>query len=92
MADAGIPNALEAVSRMCRALGRGMHMIVSALAPSEIVVVGEIIRLWPLVFPIISAELRRFPLIGIPLLRMANEPDTARLRSAVALVRNEKVL
>ncbi|MGA8670056.1 MAG: ROK family protein [Terracidiphilus sp.] len=92
LVDAGDPAALEAISRMCKALGRGMHMIVSALAPSEIVVVGELTHLWPLAFPIISAELRRFPLIGIPRLRMASEPDTARLRSAVALVMNDKSL
>jgi predicted NBD/HSP70 family sugar kinase len=86
------PSAVEAFSRMCTALGRGMHMIVTTLAPSEIVMVGEFTRLWSLAYPIIDAELRKFPLKAVPRLRMASEPDTARLRSAVALVMSEKLL
>ena len=86
------PSAIEAFDRMCTALGRGMHMIVTTLAPSEIVMVGEFTRLWSLAYPIIDAELRKFPLTAIPRLRMASEPDTARLRSAVALVMSEKLL
>jgi hypothetical protein len=69
-----------------------MHMIVSALAPSEIVVVGELTTLWRTVFPIIDSELRKFPLISIPNLRIATEPEKARLRSAVALVMNGRSL
>jgi predicted NBD/HSP70 family sugar kinase len=79
-------SAIEAVTKMCTALGRGMHMIVMTLAPSEIVIVGEFTRLWSLAYPIIDAELRKFPLTTIPGLRMASEPESARLRSAVALV------
>ncbi len=67
-------------------------MIVSALAPSEIVIVGELTRLWPIAFPIIDSELRRFLVISVPRLRTANDPDKARLRSAVALVMNERSL
>lgn len=85
-------NAIEAVKTMCMALGRGIHVIVTTLAPSEIVIVGEFTRLWSLAYPIIEAELRKFPLTAIPKLRMASEPDTARLRSAVALVMSEKLL
>ena len=84
--------ALDAIDKMCKALGRGMHMIVSALAPNEIIVVGELTRLWHVAFPIITAELRRFPLVGIPRIRITNDPDKARLRSAVALIMNEKLL
>jgi predicted NBD/HSP70 family sugar kinase len=84
--------ALEALERMSKALGRGMHMIVSALAPSEIIVVGELTRLWAVASPIIHAELRRFPLVGVPKIRITEDPDKARLRSAVALVMNEKLL
>jgi predicted NBD/HSP70 family sugar kinase len=92
LAEANDKTALQAISKMCTALGRGMHMVVSALAPSEIVIVGELTRLWPVVFPIIDAELRRFPVISIPRLRTANDPDKARLRSAVALVMSERSL
>jgi predicted NBD/HSP70 family sugar kinase len=88
LVDQGDAAALQAITTMAQELGRGMHMIVSALSPSEIVVVGELTRLWPVVFPIIDAELRKFPLISIPRLRIADEPEKARLRSAVALVMN----
>jgi predicted NBD/HSP70 family sugar kinase len=89
LAEHGDAHALAAIERMCRELGRGMHMIVSALAPNEIVVVGEITRLWPLALSVIKTELQRFPLIGIPTLRVPTDPDKARLRSAVALVMTE---
>lgn len=85
-------SAIEAITKMCRALGRGMHVIVTTLAPSEIVIVGEFTRLWSLAYPIIDAELRKFPLTAIPGLRMASEPDTARLRSAAALVMAQRAI
>ena len=85
------PLAQTAIEKMCRGLGRGMHMIVSALAPSEIVVVGEITRVWPLASSIIEAEMQKFPLISMPALRMPTDPDKARLRSAVALVMTEGI-
>ena len=77
---------------MCIALGRGMQMIASALAPSEIVVVGDITTLWPYAGPRIEAEMRRNPSIKAPGLRPAQEGNKARLRSAVALVMNENLL
>jgi predicted NBD/HSP70 family sugar kinase len=83
------PSAVAAIKKMCRELGRGMHMIVSALAPSEIVIVGELTRLWPLALPVINEELQRFPLIGVPTIRVPTDPERARLRSAVALVMTE---
>ena len=86
------PHAIEAMTKMCKALGRGLHMIAITLAPSEIALVGEFTRLWSWVLPIIEAELSTASLTWIPKLRMATEPDTARLRSAVALVMSEKLL
>ena len=82
--------ALAAVQKMCRALGQGMHMIVCALAPSEVIVVGELTGWWDFVGPIIETELRRFPLIQMPTLRIPTDPERARLRSAVALIMNER--
>ncbi len=89
LAERNDPSAVAAIEKMCRELGRGMHMIVSALAPSEIVVVGELTRLWPLASSVINEELQRFPLIGIPAIRVPTDPEKARLRSAVALVMTE---
>jgi predicted NBD/HSP70 family sugar kinase len=91
-AEAGDPAAIEAIDRMCIALGRGMNMIASALAPSEIVVVGDITMLWHFAGPRIEAEMRRNPSVRVPTLRPAQEGNTARLRSAVALVMNENLL
>jgi len=92
MAEAGEPAAREAVETMCKALGRGMHMIASALAPGEIVVVGDITTAWHLAGPIIDAEMRRNRLVRVPKLRPARGGNQARLRSAVALVMNENLL
>jgi len=92
LADRGDAKGKEAIAQMCRALGRGMHMIASALAPREIVVVGDITAIWAQAFPIIDAEMRRNPLVGVPTLRPAHEGNKARLSSAVALIMNEKLL
>ena len=90
--DGGDANALQAMDKMCKALGRGLHTIAVTLAPSQIVLVGEFTRLWSLAYPIISAELGKYPLKVLPRLRMATEPDTARLRSGVALIMSERLL
>jgi predicted NBD/HSP70 family sugar kinase len=92
LAEGADAPATMAVEKMCAALGRGMHMIASALAPSEIVVVGDITTLWHVAGPLIDAEMRRNPLVRVPRLRPAHEGNTARLRSAVALVMNENSL
>jgi len=88
----GDTEALKAIERMCAALGRGMHMIASALAPSEIVVVGDITSIWNIAGPLIEAEMRRIPLPSVPRLRPAHEGNRARLRSAVALVMHDTQL
>lgn len=92
LAEAGDPAARQAIEKMCAALGKGMHMIACALAPSEIVVVGDITTIWSLAGPWIEAEMRRNPLVRVPSLRPAHEGNKARLRSAVALVMNENSL
>lgn len=90
LAEAGDAHALSALKRMCIGLGRGLHMIVCALAPDEIVVVGELTRLWRTALPLIEEGLRAFPVIGMPKIRVPNEPERARLRGAVALIINER--
>jgi hypothetical protein len=75
---------------MCTGLGRGLHMIVCALAPDEIVVVGELTRLWRTALPLIEEGLGAFPVIGVPKIRVPHEPERARLRGAVALIINER--
>ncbi len=92
LATEGDPNALHAIDTMCFALGRGLHMIASALAPSEIVVVGDITTVWHFAGPLIEREMRSHPLPTAPRLRPAQEGNKARLRSAVALVMHETLL
>jgi predicted NBD/HSP70 family sugar kinase len=76
------------LEKMSSFLGRGLKMVASALAPSEIVVVGDITAAWYLFGPIVESELNLNALSKAPRLRPAFEGNTARLRSAVALVMN----
>jgi len=63
-------------------------MIVSALAPSEIIIVGDITSAWYMFGPRVEGELKQNSHSKLPKLRPAYEGNTARLRSAVALVMN----
>jgi len=78
--------ALGALTEMAIWLGRGMRMIAAALAPAEIVVVGEITAAWHMIGPAVEGQLRTHPLGRTVLLRPAYDGASARLRSAVALV------
>jgi len=89
MAQADDRNAVQALEKMSCFLGRGLRMIASALAPNEIVVVGDITSAWHLFGPKIEAELQRNTISKAPKLRPSFEGNTARLRSAVALVMNQ---
>jgi predicted NBD/HSP70 family sugar kinase len=89
MAQNGDTYATQAIEKMSLSLGRGLRMIACALAPSEIVVVGEITNAWYLFGSKIEAEMRHNSLPSPPRLRPSIEASTARLRSAVALVMNE---
>jgi len=81
-------HAIKALQKMSSFMGRGLRMIASALAPSEIVIVGDITTAWYMFGPIIEAELKQNALSKEPRLRPSFEGNTARLRSAVALVMN----
>jgi len=86
LAEAGDMAALAALEKMVRALGRGIRMIIAGLAPEEIVIVGEITRLWRRFAPAIEAEVGTGFLVGRPPLVRPAEGSTARLRGTVALV------
>ena len=90
LAETGDALALKALDRMAHALGRGMRLIVSGLAPEEIVVVGEFAGQWKRFGPVIEAEVAAGALIGKPpRVRPAADPSMARLRGTVALVLQE---
>jgi len=88
MAQADDACGVKALEKMALALGRGLRMIASALAPSEIIIVGDITNAWHRFGPLIEMELRKNALSGVPKLRPSFEGNAARLRSAVALVMN----
>src|ERR1700678_1635480 len=92
LAEAGDPAGRKAIERMCSALGRGMHMIASALAPGEIIVVGDITTIWLFAGPLTESEISRLPSARVPRLSPAREGNKARLRSAVALVMHDTLL
>ena len=56
LAAAGDPAGKESIDKMCIALGRGLHMIATALAPTEIVIVGDITPLWYLAGPLVRSR------------------------------------
>jgi predicted NBD/HSP70 family sugar kinase len=89
MAQADDRSAIQALEKMSGFLGRGLRMIASALAPSEIIIVGDITGAWHMFGPKIEAELKRNVFVKAPRLRPSFEGNTARLRSAVALVMNQ---
>jgi predicted NBD/HSP70 family sugar kinase len=80
------PAAWAAIKRMAEQLGRGMRMVAAALAPEEIIVVGEITAAWHEVGSIIEAEMRKHSLATNIRIRPSYDGASARLRSAVALV------
>lgn len=90
LCQAGDKKATEALSMMAVQLGRGIRMISSALAPNEIVVVGDVTGVWHALGPIVEVELKKNSLLAkLPHLRPAYDGNAARLRSAVALVLSE---
>ena len=88
-AEQGEREAVAALTRVSVELGRGMKMIASVLAPKEIIVVGAITSLWPVIGPIIEAEMRKDYALKVPALHPSYSGGDARLRSAVALILNE---
>jgi predicted NBD/HSP70 family sugar kinase len=89
LAQGGDKKAILALEKMTLQLGRGIRMIASALAPNEIIVVGDITAGWHTFGPIVEGELRKHSPSKSPILRPAYDGNAARLRSAVALVLSE---
>ncbi|SEG67134.1 Sugar kinase of the NBD/HSP70 family, may contain an N-terminal HTH domain [Bryocella elongata] len=86
LAQSGDKHAGAALERMATNLGKGLRVIVAALAPKEIVIVGDITSVWHRVGPIIDSTMRKDLLRANTSLRPAYDGNLARLRGAVALV------
>jgi predicted NBD/HSP70 family sugar kinase len=91
-AQSGDKAAIQALTRMAEYLGRGIRMISAALAPREIVIVGDITTVWKRYGPVVEAEMAKNAFTRVPRLRPAYDGTAARLRSAVALVLGEDPL
>jgi len=88
LAQADDTDAIQSLEKMASFLGKGLRMIASALAPNEIIIVGDITTVWYMFGKVVEAELKQNALSKVPKLRPAFDGNTARLRSAVALVMN----
>jgi predicted NBD/HSP70 family sugar kinase len=84
----GDTRASQALEKMAHYVGRGMRMLVASVAPSAIVVIGDLTRAWYRFGPIIEAEVQAQVLAGgvTPRLIPAHEDGMARLRGTVALI------
>jgi predicted NBD/HSP70 family sugar kinase len=87
LAEEGDASAIEAVSKQCSALGRGLRMVTVALAPEVILITGDIASSWARFGPIVEAELANTMLAGPPpRLELTKDREMARLRGAAAVV------
>jgi len=87
LADAGNPNAIQALEKQAMYIGKGLRMVTAALAPEVILVDGNVTSAWDRFAPAIEKELRALTLAGKPpRLERTHEGDVARLRGAAALL------
>jgi predicted NBD/HSP70 family sugar kinase len=87
MAEDGDTHAAKALERQAREIGRGFGLLIAGLAPSMILVAGEITGAWSRFGPIIEREAAGFTVAGSPpKILPAHEGEIARLRGAAALV------
>lgn len=79
--------AVEAIERMAHYLGIGIAMLVTGFAPTLIVVVGSVTRLWERVGPIIDRIVEaKSPQAAKTRITPVDEFAQPRLRGAIALV------
>ncbi len=88
LADQGDELAVAALDQMAHKLGVGMRMLITALAPERIVVIGDLTKSWSRFGPAIEAEVAGQALPGAhrPPVVPAHQDGLARLRGTVALV------
>lgn len=86
LANAQDEAATTAMDRLAENLGPGMRMIAAALAPTKIIVVGEITSAWHTIGPKMELSLRQSSLAGSIRVRPAYDGASARLRGGVPLV------
>lgn len=79
--------ALHAVEQMAHYLGQGLAMVIMAVAPEVILLIGEITTAWAHLEPILQAEIqRRCRVPQLPRLVPSDHLRRPRLRGAIALI------
>ncbi len=87
LAGQGDVRAVEVLERMAYYLGVGMSMLITGIAPSLIVLVGEVTRAWDRVGPIVKRVIaERSPTAPMTRIIPAEEAAQPRLRGTIALV------
>lgn len=87
LAEEGNTNAVQALARQAKFIGKGLRMILAGLSPEAVLVAGDVTSAWTRFAPLIEAEMRASVLAGNPpQLVPTHEGDVARLRGAAALL------
>jgi predicted NBD/HSP70 family sugar kinase len=87
LAERGDRRAGEVLDAMAHYLGLGMAMLVNGLAPSVIVVVGEVTRAWKRVGPLVQGVVRECARThAATRIVPADDATRPRLRGTIALV------
>jgi predicted NBD/HSP70 family sugar kinase len=87
LAEEGDLPAQEALAKQALYIGRGLRLIMAALAPSMILIAGDVTSAWDRFAPIIEREAAALNLSGPPpQILPTHEGEIARLRGAAALV------
>lgn len=87
LCEQGDKRAIEAIDRMAYYLGIGTSVLITSFAPSLIICVGEVSKMWDRVGPIIdSVVAERSPLACATRIIALDEFAYPRLRGAVSLV------
>jgi predicted NBD/HSP70 family sugar kinase len=85
--EQGDPKAIGAIERMADYLGRGIAMLVTGLTPEQIVVVGEVTRIWDFVGPIVADVVKRCSFTHATTRILTGDyADQPRLRGIIALI------
>jgi predicted NBD/HSP70 family sugar kinase len=87
LAEQGDVKAAEVLDRMGHYLGIGISMLVTGLAPSLIVIIGEVTRAWERIGPIINKTVAdRSRMMSMPRIVSSEDSAQPRLRGTIALV------
>ena len=87
LTEQGDPKAVAAIERMAHYLGVGIAMLVTAFAPTLIIVIGEVTRLWSRIEAIIKKVVTERSLSAAATrIVPSDESSQPRLRGTIALV------